>query len=168
MTITEIENVIYAWINGLLGMKVIFAYPNAGRPAASYVLINILTDIQNGTEETDRTLLIDESINNIYSSLNSITVSINTYYSGAFQKAIDIRKSIMTVSVEDQLWAAGLGYVSATNIQKIPEQIDKRWEERAQFDLVFNVRENTTENIASIKQIELTNEIDNSTTTIGD
>lgn len=168
MTIATIENAIYAWIFGLLGFKTIFAYPNAGRPTTSYVLVNVITDTQTGTEETESTFLIDESIDNIYSSLNEITISINVYYAGAYQKAIDIKKSLMKVTVTDQIWNAGLGYVSATAIQKIPELIDKRWEERAQFDLVFNVRETTTENIETIQKVELTNEIDGTTITIGD
>lgn len=163
MTIIEIEDAIYDWVNGLLSMTAIFAYPDAPRPTTSYVLINILTDLQIGTEESDKELTP------VYSTLNEITISINTYYSGAFQKAIDIKKSLMKTEVKEQLFDSGLGFVSSTQIQKIPELIDKKWEERAQFDIVFNVRETTTiETVGSIEEIELTNEIDNTTIIIGD
>ena len=157
LTNVQIEDAIYGWINGLLSMTAIFAYPDAPRPTASYVLINFLTDLQNGTEETDGTLKVDESTDNIYSSVNTVTFSVNTYYDGAFQNAVTINKSLMKLTVQDYLFAAGLGFISVTQIQKIPELIDKRWEERAQFDIVFSVRRSNTENIATIKQVEVNN-----------
>jgi len=166
MTNTEIENILYGWINGLLSMTAIFAYPDAPRPTSSYVLINFLTDIQLGTHEINSVLQPDESTNNTYSALNEVTFSINTYYDGAFQKAVDIQKSLMKLTVEEYLFNNGLGFINMTQIQKIPELIDKKWEERAQFDISFSVRKETTENIETIKKIELTNEIDNTTTTI--
>lgn len=159
----EIEDAIYAWINGILGMAAVFAYPNADRPATSYVLINVLSNTQNGTKESDG------NETPVYSSFNQITVSVNTYYDGAFQKAIDIKNSLMRIDVNESLWGSGLGYVSATQTQKIPEEINKRWEERAQFDIVFNIRETTdSENIGQIETVELTNEVDETTTIIGE
>lgn len=163
MTNTEIEDTIYSWINGILGFDAIFAYPDAPRPSTSYVLINFLTDIKTGTHETIGVLQGDDSTNNTYSSLDEITISINTYYNGAFQKAVDIQKSLMLISVEDLLNDNGLGFLNHTQIQKIPEIIDKKWEERAQFDITFSVRRQTTENIATIKKIETENLIDNTT-----
>ncbi len=75
----------------------------------------------------------------------------------------------MRLEIEELLWEAGLGYATSTQAQKIPEEIDKRWEERAQFDIVFNIRETTaTEDIGQIEQIEITNELDDTTTIIGD
>lgn len=157
MTNVQIEDAIYGWINGLLSMAAIFAYPDTPRPTTSYVLINFLTDLQLSTEETDGTLLVNETTDNIYSSLNEVTFSINTYYSGAFQNAVNIVKSLNKLTVKEYLFAAGLGFISATQIQKIPELIDKRWEERAQFDIVFSVRRSTTENIETIKHVEINN-----------
>lgn len=159
---TAIEDGMYGWINGLLNMEAIFAYPNAPRPNTSYVLINLLTDLQDGTDETEGVLLVDDSTDNTYSSASEITLSINAYYSGAFQKAIDIKKSLMTLEVEEYLYGVGLGYLNSTAIQKIPELIDKKWEERAQFDISFYVRRESTENIATIKKVEI------NTVTIGE
>jgi len=166
MTNTEIENIMYGWINGLLSMTAIFAYPDAPRPTSSYVLINFLTDTKLGTHETDGVLQVDDSTNNTYSSMNQTTFSINTYYDGAYQKAVDIQKSLMKLTVEEYLFDNGLGFIEMTQIQKIPELIDKKWEERAQFDISFSVRRETTENIETIKKFEIENEIDNTTTII--
>ena len=70
------------------------------------------------------------------------------------------------MTVTDQLFAAGLGYKNAGTVNKIPEEINKQWEERAQFDCFFFTRSLDEENIETIKQIELTNELDNTTTII--
>ena len=48
----------------------------------------------------------------------------------------------------------------------LPEEIDKRWEERAQVDFFFYALSLESETINEIKEVELTNEIDGSTTTI--
>ncbi len=162
MTITEVENAIYDWINGLLGLQVIFAHPNAPRPKTSYVLINIFDINQNGTPETDSTLLVDDSTDNIYSAQKEYSISINTYYSGAYQSAADIRNSLSKLLTQEQLYTAGLGYLMSGNIQKLTEEIDKEFEERAQFDIFFSVRSQATENIEAIKKIEINN------TTIGE
>lgn len=163
MNIIQIEDALYNWLNGLLGLEVIIAYPNAPRPTTSYALINIITDSEFGTEESDGELTP------IYASFNQVTISINTYYAASYQSAINIKKSLMKVEVSDQLWEAGLGYATSTQIQKIPELIDKRWEERAQFDIVFNIREETAiETVGQIEKVQLTNEIDGTTTTIGE
>lgn len=156
MTIEEVENAIVDWIE-LLGMTPIIAYPNAPRPKTSYVLVNVILDDELGTKESDG------NTTPIYSSFNQLTISINTYYAEAYQKAIDIKKSLMVIGVEELLWKAGLGCATSTTVEKIPELIDMTWEERAQFDIVFNIREKTEiENVGLIKKIEVNN------TTIGD
>lgn len=153
MNNTQIEDSIYGWLHGLLGIDVIFAYPGQDRPKTPYALINFLTDLQDGTEESNGELIP------VYSSVNVVTFSINTYYDGAFQKAIDIKTSLMRAEVDEYLFNAGLGYTTSTQIQKIPELIDKRWEERAQFDINFSVRRETEiENIGEIKKIEVNND----------
>jgi hypothetical protein len=158
----QMENTIYLWINGILGLQAIFAYPDEDRPKTPYVLINSLSDVQKGTEESTSVLLPDTSTDKTYSAVAEVTFSVNTYYSGAYQQAINIKKSLMLVEVQDLLYSSGLGYLSSTQIQKIPELIDKRWEERAQFDIVFLVRYEAKENIETIKKIEVNNN------TIGD
>lgn len=168
MNINEVEDALYAWTSDTLNIETIFAYPNVGRPTTSYVVFNVFGDTSNGTYEKTGIELSDDSIDVTYSSLNQIVVSVNIYYNNAYQVAKNIKNSLMRMDVQEQLWEAGLGYVSTTNIQKIPEAIDGVWEERAQFDITFNIRENVTSNIEAIRKVEVTNELDGTTTTIGE
>lgn len=168
MTITEIEDALYAWISGQTVSEVIFSHQNSPRPTTSYVLINFLTGVNLSTSDVNSVLQVDDSIDNTYSNAKQVVLSINTFYSGAYQLAEDIRNSIDKVTVNDQLYSAGLGYVDSTDVQRLPELVDEEWEERAQFDITFNYRSEVTENIETIQKVQITNELDGTTTTIGD
>ncbi len=169
MTITEIETALYDWIYGELGITTIFAYPSAPRPTTSYALINVYSFTELGTEETKSTLLIDKSADVVRSIPKDVVISINIFYAGAFQYANTLTNSIDKVTVKEALYTAGLGYLKHTTVTKIPDVINKTWEERAQFDITFMVRSSTgaDENIETIQKIELTNEIDGTTVIIG-
>jgi hypothetical protein len=166
MTIIEIEDTIKAWINNETGVNTVFAYQDAPRPPTPYVLVNFISTIPVGERETKSTLLLDESIDNVYSTPNSTTISINCYRQDAFQTAVNIKESLSKVTIREQLWIDGLGFLTHTAINKIPTIVHKQWEERAQFDISFMVRFETTENIETIRNIEITNEIDGEITTI--
>ncbi len=164
--ITAIEDALYTWVSGVLEIPVIFAYPNTPRPETPYVLINIPNVTQVGWSEADPTLLPDYSIDNDISSLNELLVSINTYYDNAYSNATVLKGSLERITVHEQLYIGGLGYSRTTAINKIPEEINKQWEERAQFDCYFLTRSLDTENLATIQKIEITNQIDGYTTII--
>lgn len=166
MTVTEIEDAIYSWINGVLGIAAIFAYPNAPRPKTSYAYINVFQHINRSTRGYESEELIDESIDNTYSHMQEVIVSINTFYSGAYDLAMTIFNSVDRADVRETLWAAGLGIGPVTVPEKIPEIIDWKYEERARFDMSFFVRSEVTENMATIKKIQITNELDSTTTII--
>jgi len=166
LNIVNIENAIRVWAFGVSGIETIFAHPNAPRPVTPYVLINIIQNTPIGIREHQDTLLGNESIDIDYSNIEELFVSINTYYAGAYQTATKLKDSLGRVTVTDQLFAAGLGYKNATTVNDIPEEINKQWEERAQFDCFFFTRSLDEENIETIQKIEITNELDNTTITI--
>lgn len=163
INITNIENTLYQWVSGVTGLTTIFANPNAPRPTDPYALINIISTTPVGVEESESTLLPNTSVDVEYSNLELVMVSINTYYSGAHQTATKIKDSLGRVTSKAELFAGGLGYSRSTAVNDIPEVIDERWEERAQFDCFFYTRSLDAENIESIQKISITNEIDGTT-----
>jgi len=166
LNIVTIEDAIYTWVNGVTGIQTIFAYPNAPRPSTSYALINFFNILPVGNKEQKGELLGDNTANIDRSDVSDISISINVYYSGAYQIATQLADSLFRVTVLEDLYAQGLGFKNAGVIQKIPEQIDKQWEERAQFDCSFYARTLDTENLNTIAKVQLTNEIDGTTTII--
>ena len=167
LNIVNIENAIRVWAFGISGVETIFAHPNAPRPITSYVLINIIQNTPIGIRESELTLLGDKSVDIDYSNVEELFVSINTYYADAYQMATKLKDSLGRVTVTDQLFAAGLGYNRATDVKDIPEEINKQFEERAQFDCFFFTRSLDEENIETIQKVEITNNInDDGYTTI--
>ena len=167
INITNIENAIRVWVFGVSGIETIFAYPNAPRPQTSYALINILQNTPIGIRESELTLLENKSIDVDYSNVEELFVSINVYCAGAYQTATKLKDSLGRVTVTDQLFAAGLGYSRATAVNDIPEEVNKQFEERAQFDCFFFTRSLDEENIETIQKVEITNNInDDGYTTI--
>ena len=166
LNINQIEDAIRVWVDDVTSLEAIFAHPNAQRPITPYVLINFISATSQGTKEKDLTLLPDDSVDIDYSNLEELFVSINTYYAGAFQTTTKLKDSLDRVTVSEKLYAAGLGYLRSGTVQEIPEEIDKRWEERGQFDVFFSTRSLDEENIESIQKIEITNNIDDDGDTV--
>lgn len=166
LNIDTIEDALRVWVVGVTGLEAIFAHPNAPRPTSSYVLINVFQNTTAGVRESESELQVDDSIDVDYSNVELLSVSINVYYADAYKLATKLKDSLGRVTVTDQLFAAGLGYSKAGDVQDIPERINKQWEERAQFDCFFFTRSLDEENIETIRKIKITNEMDGSTTTI--
>jgi hypothetical protein len=166
LDITTIENALYDWVSEVTGVTTIFAHPNAPRPQESYVLINLFQVTPMMVAEHKNTLLGDYSTDVDYSTLEELSVSINTYYAGSFQLATKLKDSLSRVTIRETLFDAGVGYGRATSIQEIPEEINKRWEERAQFDCFFYTRSLDEENIETIQHIQVKNELDGDIVTI--
>jgi hypothetical protein len=167
-----IEDAVIKWAEEYACRKAIIAHPNAPRPTVPYTLINIMTPTVIGDCE-DKYEAIDpvapETVRSIkaeYSHVYNLLVSINFYRDSAMAAAIKLRDSVCLITVKDQLWADGLAFVTTSEIRDVPEIIDQQWEERAQVDFFFHSRSIEEETINEIKQVELTNEIDGSTTTI--
>lgn len=166
LDIDAIEDALRVWAVGVTGLETIFANPNAPRPTIPYVLIHVFQNVPIGTREAETTLKIDESTDVDYSNVELLSVSINVYYSNAYKLATKLKDSLGRVTVTDQLFAAGLGYNKAGNVQDIPEIINKQWEERGQFDCFFFTRSSDEENIETIQSVEITNEVDETTVII--
>jgi len=166
LNISNIEDALYAWVSAVSSKTAIFAHPNAPRPTSEYILINYFLTTPLGVAEYKADLLPDDSVDMDYSNVEEISVSINTYYSGAYSLATKLKDSLARVTITDALFAAGLGYLRATSIQEIPEEINKQWEERAQFDCFFSVRSLDEENIETIQKVEVTNSINDDGDTV--
>jgi len=167
LNIVNIENAIRVWAFGVSGIETIFAHSNAPRPITPYILINILQNTPIGIQESELTDHGDGTVDIDYSNVEDLFVSINTYYADAYQTATKLKDSLGRITVTDQLFAAGLGYNRETMVNDMPEEINKKWEERAQFDCFFFTQSLDEENIETIQKIEITNNInDDGYTTI--
>jgi len=169
INISQIEDTLRTWVITVVDTmeEVIFAFPNAARPNLPYVSINIAQITQTGLDESISSLnVVDDSVDIAHSTMNELFVSINVFSATALMHATQLRDSLSMVTVYEQLYAGGLGFRNAGTINKIPEEINKGFENRAQFDCFFYVRSLDSENIEVIKKIEITDKLNNTTKTI--
>ena len=167
LNITTIQTALYDWVFGVIDPIIVrFSHQDFERPNTAYALINIMQSSPQGTASSEYTLLGNDSIDIDYSTLEILLVSINVQYAGAFQTTTKIKDSLARITVTDDLFVAGLGYLKTTGVQRIPEEINKQWEERAQFDCFFATRSLDEENIETIQKIEITNNINDDGETV--
>lgn len=176
LDIACIEEALQKWVKKELCIESIFAHQNAPRPEDQYALINLVgntvighceslaTAVDPVSPETVRTINLEHS--NVWHLMASINVYRGGQKGGAFSQVVKLRDSICKITVKDQMWDDGLAFIETSDVRDIPEVIDKEWEQRAQIDFFFYVRSLDEESINEIKEVELTNEIDGSTTTI--
>lgn len=159
MNIVDIENALYDWVSVETGIETIFAYPSKDRPKTQYALINVLSTREVGEPSAFSVVNGDGTITITKETPSIVTASFNVYYSDSFNKAKELKKSLEKTSIFESLYSAGLGFLASTSVQKIPEQIDKKWEERGQFDVDFSFIDSTIEILEQIESIEVTNNI---------
>lgn len=166
--VASIETALYAWVFGELDILTIFSHQNAPRPTGQYALIQLSesTPIGHGGSRGERQL--DDSVVIEYSLLYQLMVSINVFRGDSSTKISQLRDSLLKITVRDDLTDADLGFNNSSAMRNIPDAIDKLWEQREQMDFFFYTRSITSETINEIKKIELTNQLDSSTTLIQD
>ncbi len=163
LNIVAIEEVLYDWAFAVTALPVIHAKPNAPRPPTAYTSLHILLNTPLGTVESTHTRGSAFTVDIDYSVVEELMVSINTFYAGAYQSATKLKDSLQKVLNFEQLYAGGLGYTRASAVQDLDAEINKKWEERAQFDVFFSTRSLEEENIEEIRKIQITNKLDDDT-----
>lgn len=183
LNIEAIEDTLRVWVAGITAREVIFTHPTstltqAGgvgmaplRPSTPYVLIHLMTAVPQGVAEHIDEAGSNDTVDVDYSNLEEITFSINVMrddaIATAFTEASKLKDSLNRINtVVAQLYAGGLGVISSGAVQDVTMEIDKPWEPRAQFDCSFYTRSLDEENVEQIKKIELTNNLDDTTTII--
>lgn len=182
LNITTIENTIRVWVAAITEREVIFTHPTATlsqaggvgmaplRPSTPYVLIHLMTSTPQGVAEHIDEAGDNDTVDVNYSNLEELTISINVMrddaVATAFTEATKLKDSLDRITVIGQLYTGGLGVIRAEVVKDITMEIDKPWEPRAHFDCSFYTRSLDEENIEQIKKIEITNNIDGTTTII--
>jgi hypothetical protein len=166
--IEAVEDTLRNWVTAVEPtLEVIFAPSNAPRPALPYIIIDVSQTVQVGWKESIGTFnAIDDSVDMDYSSVEDIFLSINTYGTLAFTRATKLKNSLNRITILDLLYAGGLGFHRASTVNEIPEEVNKKFEERAQFDCYFYARSLDEENIETIRKIEVTNNINDDGATV--
>lgn len=166
INITSIHKALGDWLSNLTGETVIIANPSKGRPDGNYSSISILTYLPIGMNGEEKTSLPLDLVKFEYSQTYQILVSLNFFRNTSFLNASKARDSFDLISTIESLQSNGLFFISTSDIRQITDVVKKEMEDRYQFDALFYIRSTETEEIEEIKKIEVTNEIDGTTTII--
>jgi len=162
-----LKETLYAWISNTLNIEVIYAYQNATALNHPYATIEINSIKSTGVpDKIFSEMLIDESVDIQYEQLKEAFCVINIYGDDAYNLAIELSNSIYMQSIIDLFVENNIGFIRISDIRNIKEIVRQEYEQRAQFDCFFYIKLNVVENIETIQKIEITNQIDNTTTLI--
>jgi len=156
MNIIELEDNVRAWVQRVLpGKPVGFAYTDFNRPKSSYVLLNLYTQVPLGTEGREYSPQPDRMVRVTTSSARKVHISVQVFYAGSVQFADQLTESLRQISNQEHFSQLGLGFTKTTDIKKVPVVINKKWEERAVFDIEFFARSEYFEDVETIESVEL-------------
>lgn len=168
MTVSEFKQNIRTWVVNVLGVEVIFSHGSGPRPSGKYAVINILNIESVMTPEVIQTRQGDGAIQADYNNIQKSMVSINIYRDDSLDSMINLKNSLGKISIQDYFNNLNIGILVPNAINRVPEQIGKSWENRSQCDYFFHYVPTITpdSDVSEIKQIEVTNNIDGTTSVI--
>lgn len=165
MTYTDLKQNIRTWIVNTLDMEVIFSPAIGPRPEGQYALLNIVSTEKLINDVRSETRLGDGSIKADYQGVRKVMVSVNVYRDNTMEQMIKLRSSLAKILTQDYFNSLNIGLINSSNVNHIPEQIGKDWEDRSQCDFFFHYIPTieSDPDISEIKQIEVVNEINDET-----
>lgn len=161
MTYDNLRRNIATWIRDTLNIEAIYAYGDGPRPDGQYATINVMPteklieDVRTETRELNGDIRAD------YKGIRKVMVSVNIYRGEPMQAMTTLKSSLSKITTQDYFNALDIGIIEPNQINRIPEQIGKSWEDRSQCDFFFHYIPDITSDpdISEIKQIEVTNSI---------
>jgi len=165
MTYDDLRSNIRVWIENTLGLTVIYSHGKGPRPKDQYVVMNILAIEKLLEDVRIETRLGGGEIQADYKGVRKVTISINIYRDNTNEQMIKLRSSLSKILTQDYFNGLDIGIIEPNQINYVPEQIGKSWEDRSQCDFLFHYVPDIDNDpdISEIKKIEVTNEISGDT-----
>lgn len=156
----DVQNALYGWVSSqVVSRQVIWYYPNAPRPANSYVSLNITSFSQMGWDYIPRPT--DNPGNVILKGDRELTLSLQAYGDQPFETLENLRTSLQRETVKDYLRSQGLAYFGQESIIDISTLLDSRYEQRASMDVYFRIGQQYTDQLGTIATVEVTEQFFN-------
>lgn len=161
MTYTDLKQNIRTWIVNTLNIEVIFSHGAGPRPKGQYAIMNIFAIEKLLEDVRTETRISGQAIQADYKGVRKVTISINIYRDNTNEQMIKLKSSLSKILTQDYFNDLDIGIIEPNQINHVPEQIGKSWEDRSQCDFLFHYVPDieSDADISEIKQIEVTNEI---------
>lgn len=159
MSLNTVKLGLKKWLQETIYKTVIFAEQASPRPSKlPYGIIRIDSiDILGGQ---DWVKPADASGNQVVTGDREVTANIEIYGPGAHNLMETAQLSLGRPTVQENLWVTyGISIVDIEPIVNLNEVLETEWEERAQMNIMFYYRIQTTDEVGLIEQVEINDEI---------
>lgn len=142
---------LYDWASGQLTDPVIWANQDGPQPEGIYTTLNVIAGTREGVPHISEP---DASGDAVISQGQLITVSINTFGSGALGVIQALRNSLEKITAQRELRASGFAYVRVlSGPQDIAAITGTTWQPRAQMDVQFRAAIAIVDDIGVISSV---------------
>lgn len=155
MTITELEDAIYAWLDSVKvnATQVTLMDENDPRPTGLYVSFKVTINRKVGDFESG---MSDASGDQNVIVHNEPVINIQTFRSGALQELTGIENSLGKQTVLDALSADNVAFRRIlSEAQNISTLLDDTIEERASMDIAVGTKTILVDTVGFIEDVEL-------------
>jgi len=154
---------LHNWVKTELEIEAIWEDQGYPRPQLPYASLKIISGpIRAGTDELRQ---VSSGVFSV-AGLRRIVVSVQVYGEDALLKGSALQTSLSKHSTSASLNAGGLALIRATDVKDVTVALDNRFESRAHLDAEFYLAENEVDDPGLIEKVEVTNEVDGSTSTV--
>ena len=155
---------LQAWAKKVSGVTTIWFNQRAPRPVPPYVGLNIIA----GPGKVGDDNLRQDTPGVFYiAGMRYFTLSVNTYGVNANSLAAALNDSLDMPSIQDLLRVSDIAIVDVGDVKILDQLLETDVEGRAQFDFQFATSINKVDDgTGYISKVELTNEMDGSTTIV--
>ncbi len=159
MSFAVLKQAVYTWFAKETKLPVIWEEQATARPNRPYASLNIITGAVMIGEDDQRSHLTGTAPNQqtqfTWEGLRKLTVSCNIWADNAIDLMADVQGSIRKQSNQNAFILAGIAPTDYTNVQKLSQLFDTRYEDRAQMDVIFQTVHVTVDDAVPVEKVNL-------------
>ena len=151
----ELLEFIVKRIQAFSGEICVIEPTNAPRPTAPYTSIRILTTGLEGSDFSRYANLPDVDMQETIEGLRIVSLSINTYGTGAHDRASRLCLYLRSDSACYEFMTSGVGVLKISNIRNLEYIESNMFKSRYQFDVDFSIVHSIETTIRTIEDVEI-------------
>lgn len=153
MTTTDVQESVVAWASEITGLTAIKGHQSGNRPERPYLMIDVTADREIRDHEADVTF--DEPVDTVEATIHVETewqMSVQCYGDDSMEPLRKLRNRYRMPEAQYSLSPLVIHEIGRIN--RVPELVQNRWEERAQCNLFIRGMATETAEIDVIEEIE--------------
>ena len=149
----QLRQILFDWIKGETGLKIIIANQGAHRPARPYVSLNVfVASAEMGGMDQQR---VNDIGNVVTSGMRRLTASINIFGPDAVEKLTKIRDSLDRPDIIELFARKEIAELERGAVQDLTALEETDYEERGQMDITIAYVSESEVDVGTIETVEI-------------